>query len=338
MLLLITDKDQNRKVRGGFAVLLALSLAAAVCCSDVLAAGTGQKSHQLTFSSPEEGIAAFVAALKANDAGVLMTIFGPDGSQLISSGDDVADRNSRERFLALYGEKNQVKTEQPGKAVLEVGADSWPFPIPLVKTGSAWRFDTKAGKEEILDRRIGLNELRTIQTCLAYVDAQREYASKDRNGDGVPEYAQKFVSAPGRKDGLYWESGEGGEVSPLGPLVAAAKQEGYTKRGSPDKPIPYHGYYFKILTAQGRNAPGGVCDYVVKGRMIGGFALVAYPAEYGASGIMTFIVNHQGDVYEKDLGRMTSSAARTMKVFDPDRTWKKVNPRYLEPVAGGSGT
>lgn len=334
----IRNEKKARRVCRGFVVFFALSLAAAAHCGDGYAAGTKHKSRQMTFASPEEGVGAFLAALKADDAKALMAIFGPEGSRLISSGDAVSDRNARERFVALYQEKNQLKQEQPDKVVLEVGADSWPFPIPLVKAGGAWRFDTKAGKEEILDRRIGMNELRTIQTCLAYVDAQREYASKERDGDGVREYAQKFASDPGRKNGLYWEAGEGEAESPLGPLVAAAKQEGYTKRGSPGKPVPYHGYYYRILKAQGGNAPGGACDYVAKGRMIGGFALVAYPAEYGSSGIMTFMVNHQGEVYEKDLGRKTSSSARAMKTFDPDKTWRKVDPKYLEPSAAGSGS
>lgn len=338
MLLLITNRNKVRMLCRGLVVLFALSLAWAAVCGDVLAAKGGHKIHQATFPSPEEGVAAFVAALKADDAGVLLAMFGPDASALISSGDAVADANAREHFLALYQEKNQLKQERPDRQVLEVGADSWPFPIPLVKAGGAWHFDTKAGKEEILNRRIGLNELHTIQACLAFVDAQREYASKPRGGDGVLEYAQKFASDPGKKNGLYWPAGEGEEESPLGPLVAAAKQEGYSKRGSPDTPVPYHGYLFKILTAQGRNASGGPCDYVVKGRMIGGFALVAYPAEYGASGVMTFIVNHQGDVYEKDLGRKTPSFAGAMKAFDPDKTWKKVDPKFLETPGKASAS
>jgi hypothetical protein len=190
--------------------------------------------------------------------------------------------------------------------------------------GENWRFDIKEGKEEILNRRIGRNELNAIQVCLAYVDAQREYVLKDRDGDKLLEYAQKFVSKKGEKDGLYWEAKEGEEQSPLGPLVAKAAKEGYPGKKSGDKPSPYRGYYYKILKAQGKNAPGGEYDYMVKGKMIGGFALVAYPAEYGNSGIMTFIVNHDDVVYEKDLGKDTEKITTAMKKFDLDRIWKKV--------------
>jgi hypothetical protein len=205
-----------------------------------------------------------------------------------------------------------------------VGKDDWPLPIPIRKKGSAWFFDTKAGKEEMLNRRIGRNELNTIDVLEAYVVAQREYAGKDRDGDGVYPYAQKFWSTPGKKDGLYWEAKEGEEASPFGPLSARAAQEGYKRKGKPEKPSPYYGYYFKILKAQGKNAPGGAYDYVVKGNMIFGFGLVAYPAKYGSSGIMTFIVNQEGVVYQKDLGKGTAKAAGSIKRYDPDPTWKKV--------------
>jgi hypothetical protein len=193
----------------------------------------------------------------------------------------------------------------------------------MVKKGETWVFDTKAGNEELLNRRIGRNELNTIQTCLAMVDAQREYAMKDRDSDKLLEYAQKFWSTPGKKDGLYWEAKEGEAQSPLGALAARAVGEGYASRKPGDKPMPYHGYFYRILKAQGKNAPGGAYDYVVKGKMIGGFALVAFPAEYGASGIMTFIVNHDGVVYQKDLGKETGKIAKAMTKFDPDKTWKK---------------
>jgi len=209
-----------------------------------------------------------------------------------------------------------------------VGKDDFPFPIPIVKKGQLWFFDTQAGKEEILNRRIGRNELSTIQACLAYVDAQREYARRDREAGSLMEYAQRFASSPGKKDGLYWETKEGESPSPLGPLVAQAVKEGYKKKEDEKQAkgqtlIPYHGYYYKILKAQGNNAPGGAYDYVVKGKMIGGFAMVAYPAQYGVSGVMTFVVNHDGVVYEKDLGKETEKIASAMKKFDPDKTWKK---------------
>lgn len=230
------------------------------------------------------------------------------------------DRENREKSLLRYDEKNRMETEGDEKVILHIGNNDWPFPIPIVKTGERWRFDTTQGKEEILSRRIGKNELDAIQTCLAYVDAQREYAAMDRDSDGLQAYAQKFRSTKGKKDGLYWEAAPDEEPSPLGPLVAKARSDGYMKG---EKPAPYNGYFFRILTAQGANAKGGAYSYLVKGKMVGGFALVAYPASYGSSGVKTFIVNHEGVVYEKDLGRKTAKLAKFMKAFNPDKTWKK---------------
>ena len=207
--------------------------------------------------------------------------------------------------------------------VVVIGNDDWPFPIPLAKKGDAWFFDTDRGREEILNRRIGENELDTIQTMLAIVDAQREYALMDRDSDRLLEYAEKFMSDPDKHNGLYWKTAEGEEPSPLGELAAEARAEGYKKRDPKDKPIPYHGYYYHMMMKQGSNATGGAYDYVVKGSMIGGFAVVAYPAQYGNSGIMTFIVNYDGVVYQKDLGKNTNEIAKDMKIFDPDKTWKK---------------
>jgi hypothetical protein len=212
--------------------------------------------------------------------------------------------------------------EGDNKAIMVVGQEDYPFPIPLMRKNGMWRFDTAAGREEILSRRIGRNELDAIQASLAYVDAQNEYAEKDRTGAGMNTYAQRIVSQPGKKDGLYWPSPQGGEESPLGELFAQATSQGYQAGGSP---TPYHGYYFKVLTRQGPAASGGELDYVVQGKMIGGFALVAYPAEYRNSGVMTFIVNHAGTVYQKDLGPRTASLAEGMKSFNPDRTWQKVS-------------
>ena len=254
----------------------------------------------------------------------MSALFGPGSESLISSGDDVEDKAERERFLKNYEEKHSLEKKGVDEILLQLGKDDWPFPIPIRKTGSAWSFDTKAGKEEILNRRIGRNELNAIDVLEAYVVAQREYAARDWDGDRVYPYAQKFASTPGKKDGLYWEAKEGEEASPLGPLAARAAQEGYTRKGKPEKPIPYNGYYFKILKAQGKHAPGGAYDYVVKGNMILGFGLVAYPATYGSSGIMTFLVNQEGVVYQKDLGKGTAKAAGGMKRYDPDPTWKKV--------------
>jgi hypothetical protein len=246
-----------------------------------------------------------------------LRVLGSEGEDIISSGDDVADKESRDRFTTAYDARHSIKTEGDKKAVMIVGNDDFPFPVPLLKTKSGWEFDTKAGRLEILYRRIGRNELDAIQTSLAFVDAQHEYAEKDR-GQGAGVYAQRIVSTTGKKDGLYWP----GDDSPLGDLAAQAAGEGY-KVG--EGPIPYHGYYFRVLTQQGPNAPGGTLNYVVKGKMIGGFALLAWPAEYGNSGVMTFLVNHNGVVYQKDLGDYTNSLVKRMNWFDPDQTWKKVD-------------
>jgi DUF2950 family protein len=280
---------------------------------------------QKGFASPEEAVKALVEAVKSGDRKALMAILGPEARPLISSGDKVADKEGRQHFVDAYEQAHNLEPVGNAKVIVSVGKDDWPWAIPLVKAGDAWRFDTAAGKEEILNRRIGRNELNTIQVCLAIVDAQREYARMGHDGGGGPEYAQKFVSDPGRRNGLYWKALEADEApSPLGPLVAQARAEGYGGKRASSKPTPYHGYFFRILTAQGPDAPGGAYDYVVNGRMIGGFATVAYPAQYGVSGVMTFIVNQDGVVYQKDLGAETSKLALAMQTFNPDGTWKKV--------------
>ena len=298
----------------------------------------GTKYHVKDYNSPEDAVKALVEALSANDEKLLLAIFGdfPSNRQLISSGDEVADKDARERFVHAYQEKNRIVMVSASKAVLEIGNDDWPFPIPIVKAGKVWHFSAKDGGQEILNRRIGKNELSAIQVCLAYVDAQREYASKDRNGDGVLEYAQKFLSDPGTKDGLYWETKEGEEQSPLGPLIGEAKKGGYKKK-SGNEPTPYQGYFYKILKAQGKHAPRGAYDYVISGRMTGGFALVAYPAGYGSSGIKTFIISHDGVVYEKDLGKETASIAQGIKQFNPDSSWHIVESKYVELSGKKSG-
>jgi hypothetical protein len=298
--------------------ILSAVLIVTVFCVGVYAAAVVQKS----FRSPEEAVKGLMEAAKAGDAKEALAIFGPAGKEIISSGDEVADKEVRDRFVKAYDEMNKLVNKDENKVILTVGKDDWPFPIPIVKQKGNWIFSTWEGKEEILNRRIGKNELSTIQVCLAYVDAQREYALKVRDGEASPEYAQKFLSTKGKKDGLYWEAKEGEEQSPLGSLAARAIKEGYTKKG--DRPIPYHGYFYKILKAQGKHAPGGAYSYVVNGRMMGGFALVSYPAEYGSSGVMTFIVNHDGVVFEKDLGKGTEKIASAIAKFDPDKTWKKV--------------
>ena len=287
---------------------------------------TGQasavKEKQKTFASPEKAMKALVDAVKKNNDKELAAIFGLGSQGLVSSGDKVDDKVRRERFLKTYEEKNSIESEGEGKAVLHIGNQDYPFPIPMLKNKNAWYFDTKEGKEEILCRRLGRNELNVMDVLHAYTDAQREYASRDRNNDGAKEFAQKLISSKGKKDGLYWEVKEGEEESPFGPLIAKAAKEGYAGKIKNDKSEPYHGYYFRILKSQGKNAEGGAFDYIVKGHMILGFGLVAYPAKYGSSGVMTFIVNQEGKIYEKDLGKNTNKAA-TITKYDPDKTWKK---------------
>ena len=256
----------------------------------VFAADAKQKS----FKSPEEAAKALVDAVKGNDTKELLTILCPAGKEVIFSGDEVAGKAWRDRFVKAYEEMNKLVSENDKKVILNVGNEEWPYPIPIVKKGENWFFDTKAGKEEILNRRIGRNELSAIQVCLAYVDAQREYILEDRDENKLLEYAQRLISREGEKNGLYWEAKDGEEPSPLGPLIAKAAVEVYTGKRPVGKRTPYHGYYYRILKAQGKNAPGGEYDYVVNGKMIGGFALVAYPAEYGNSGMREGRQRHQG--------------------------------------------
>jgi hypothetical protein len=277
------------------------------------------KNPQKSFSSPDEAMKSLVQAVRNNNTKELLAILGPGSKEIISSGDPVADKSGREHFVKLYDEKIVIKGAETGRAVFSVGNDDYPYPIPLVKKGNAWRFDAKAGKDELLNRRIGRNELEVINIMHTYVDAQREYASRDRDSDAVMEFAQKIRSTPGKKDGLYWAAKEGEKESPLGPLAAKAAQEGYAKKNT-----AFHGYYYRILTAQGKDAEGGAFDYLVNGKMILGFAMVAYPAKYGNSGIMTFIVNQNGIVYQKNLGKNSTNIAKSMKLFNPDPTWKKV--------------
>ena len=313
-----TQKNKNWLVT----IICSVAYAAVIILLSIPLQSYAAPAKQKTFASAEEAVKALIDAAKAGNQEELIAIFGPAAKDVLSSGDAVEDQTVRERFVRAYESKNALVQDGDAKAVLQIGPHDWPFPIPIVKKNQQWSFDTKKGKEELNNRRIGRNELSTIQTCLAYVDAQREYAANDRDGDGLFEYAHKFISTPGTKDGLYWEAKPGEEESPFGDLFARATREGYKK--TDNKPTPYHGYYFKILKAQGKNAPGGAYDYVVKGRMIGGFGMVAYPANYGVSGVMTFIVNHDGIVYEKNLGKDTAKTAQAMKTFNPDKTWKKV--------------
>ena len=263
-----------------------------------------------------------MAAASAKDTNALQIIFGPATAD-IANPDRVQAANELNAFTAALNQTNRIVRESDSKCVLEVGENLWPFPIPVVKKDGRWFFDTEAGKDEILNRRIGENELATLQVVRGYVEAQREYAAKDRDGKDVLKFAQKIISTPGAKDGLFWSPEIDGEISPLGPLAAAASAEGYgkEKKNPGGEPQPFHGYLFKILTRQGKYAPGGKYDYVINGNMIGGFALVAWPAEYGESGVMTFIVNQQGRVYQQNLGPQTAKTVGKMKAYNPDPSW-----------------
>jgi hypothetical protein len=284
-----------------------------------LAAGEQQ------FATPEAAVSALETAAKNRDTNAMHTIFGPSGRDLVSP-DAVQATREFEMFVNRLSEKAELVRRSESNCVLQLGTDAWPFPIPMVKADGQWRFDTEVGRQEVLNRRVGRNELGALAVCRAYVDAQREYASKDRDGDEVLEYAQRLRSTPGSHDGLYWPLRAGDEQSPLGPLIAAARVEGYRRQARimTDEPSPYHGYYFRILTKQGHHAPGGRYNYIINGRMIGGFALVAWPAEWGNSGIMTFIVNQQGKIYEKNLGPKTAALANTMTRYEPDNSWNLV--------------
>ena len=279
---------------------------------------------QRTFATPDAAADALVEAVKNRNVDALLAVVGPGSTSWVFSGDSVADANDWKKFVAAYDEKKSFEMKGDGRAILQVGSDDWPFPAPIVKKGGAWAFDAAAGKEEILNRRIGRNELDAMQTLLAIVDAEREYAAEDADGNGFADYARRFRSSPGKKDGLFWTAEAGKPPSPLGPLVATAAAEGYGKQQpAPQQRQAYHGYYYKILTAQGPNAKGGAYDYLVGDKLLGGFAVVAWPASYGTSGVMSFLVNHDGVVFEKDLGPQTASVASHMTRFDPDTSWRK---------------
>ena len=276
-----------------------------------------------TFDSPQKAVEALIKRVKKGDAQTLISILGPDAKDLIYSGDDVADRSDRARVLTLFNERHSLEAKGPGEMVLILGNEKWPFPIPLVKEKNRWYFDVSAGKQEILDRRIGQNELNVINVMITYVDTQNEYAEKDLDGDGIRAFASRFRSDPGKKNGLYWPAKEGEAMSPMGPLVAEAVRQGYTRKDG--NPSPYHGYYYGILLGQGDHAYGGAYDYQTHGKMILGHAMLAYPAKYGVSGIMTFMVNQQGVLYEKDLGQDTASLTAAITKFDPDKSWNETD-------------
>ena len=273
------------------------------------------------YASPEDAAKALYDAVRTHDVKAVYKVFGPGSDKYIYTGDPVADQQMRERFIAAYEKSMKIERDGDAKATLLVGEQEYPIPFPLVKGAKGWTFDAKAGADEIVNRRIGENELFAIKSCLAYGDAQQQYAEADRDGDGLIEYAQKFRSSEGKHDGLYWPTTGDEPLSPLGPLAAQVRSEGYSAKNS--NPAPLHGYYYRILTAQGKDAPGGAYDYLVKGNLIGGYALVAYPARWGASGVMTFLCNHDGVVYQKNLGEKTAEIASKMKLYNPDPSWKK---------------
>ena len=275
---------------------------------------------QAAFASPDQAVDALIAANRADNEKELLKILGPQAKNLLMSGDPIADANDRKRFVAAYDAAHSLQRADDGKIVLIVGLKKWPMPIPLVHRSDGWRFDTAAGEQEILDRRIGRNEADVIEVCRAYVEAQMEYAEEHVLPDGTHEYAQQFLSRPGKHDGLYWPVGPGQPESPLGPLIASARADGYA--GGGHKHQPYHGYFYRILTSQSAKASGGAVNYIANGHMIKGFALLAFPAKYGDSGIMTFMVNQDGIVQEKDLGPNTAKLAMQIKAYSPDASWK----------------
>jgi len=290
--------------------LLAVSLAVAVALL-----GATPRVSQRTFATPQEAIQAIIDAADHNDAAALLQLFGPDGKDILESGDPVEDKESRAEFARSAHEKLQIEQDpaNPDRVTFAVGEQDWPFPVPVVRKDGKWRLDPISGRLEILARRVGRNELNTMEICRGYVEAQVEYASEDRGRDGILKYAQSIASSPSKQDGLY---SEGAPQNPVAKAFAAAADA--------TKPTPYHGYYFRVLKSQGPAATGGAFDYVVNGKMIGGFALVAWPAEYGVSGVQTFIIDHEGLLYGKDLGINTAALARQMARFNPDRSWRRV--------------
>ncbi len=285
---------------------------------------------QASYPTPEAAAKALYDAVKADDLKAIYTTLGPGSQPVIFSGDKVADNAVRDDLVTAWDRAMKIDKQGDAKATLLIGPNETPFPFPLVKDGSAWRFDAKAGAEEVINRRIGENEIAAMKVCLAFIDAQREYAEVDRDGNGIIEYAQKLVSSPGKKDGLYWPTKAGEPESPLGPLAVQARAEGYGPKGgkaAKGQPKPgaaaYHGYRGKLLTSQGKDAKGGAYSYLANGKLIGGSGVVMYPARYGVSGVMTFICNMDGVVYEKDLGPATEQIATAMTTYNPDASWKK---------------
>ena len=310
------------------ASLLKIAAAAVLLTGCIATSSVAQQAGQKTFSSPDEAVGALMTAAQKNDLAALLEILGPEAKQIVSSGDETEDNQTRADIVKRYEQMHRLRKEPDGSTTLYIGAENWPLPIPLRNKGGSWYFDTAAGKEEILFRRIGRNEMSAMRVCQELVTAQKEYYAAHRN-----EYARKIFSDAGTQNGLYWKAGEGEPQSPIGPLVASAVAEGYAPVGGTAPSTPYRGYYFHTLTRQGAGAAGGAKSYMLNGQMSRGFAFVAYPAQYRSSGVMTFIVAEDGVVYSKDLGKLTAVLAKSMKEYNPDSSWKKEeNPE--EKTAG----
>jgi Protein of unknown function (DUF2950) len=318
--------DGSRRSMTGWLALPLLWFCLALGLGSVHAA-LAQEPGQKTFNSATEATDAFAAAVQNHDEAAMLAILGPSGRDLISSGDRVADQNNQDAFAAKYRASHQFAAAGDGRTFLYIGTENWPTPIPLKKTGSQWYFDTNYGKQEILYRRIGSNELNVIKVCAAISDAERDYYAALHDGASEHQYARKFRSTAGTQDGLFWEVKAGAQPeSPLGPLIAEAASEGYQHHATGSlAPHPFHGYIYRMLTSQGVNAPGGARNFIVDGKMAGGFALVAYPVSYRDSGVMTFIVNQDGEIYQNDLGSNTDQIASEMVAYNPDATWQPVN-------------
>jgi hypothetical protein len=282
-------------------------------------------ANQQNFASPDAAVAALVAALQADDKKALLQIFGPGSEKLVATGDAVADSAAREAFLAAYAQSHTLAPQPDGSVQLIIGTNAWPMPIPLVQTGGHWQFDATTGGQIIIDRQIGRNELLTIQTLLSAVDAEDDYFARMKAANGTGVYAAKLISTPGQHDGLYWDAADGEDPSPLAPLIEQAEDQGYPGGTQSGVQLPYHGYYFHLLKAQGNNAPGGAKTYIQNGKMTGGFAFIAWPAVYGSNGIMTFVVDQDGVVFQKDLGPDTTKTVASIHQFDPDLSWARID-------------
>lgn len=311
-----------------WAALSKFAVAAMLWAGCFPAGSMAQQPGQKTFPSASEAYKALVTAAQSNDEKALLEILGPDGKQIVSSGDDAADNQNRAEFVQRYQEMHRMVKEPDGTTTLYTGAENWPLPIPLVNKGNSWYFDTAAGKREILYRRVGRNEISAIRVCQELAAAEKEYYSAHHN-----VYAQKILSDDGQQNGLYWKTAEGQPRSPIGPMLASAVAGGDARDQGDSHATPYRGYYYRILTRQGASAPGGAKSYVADGKMTGGFAFVAYPAEYRSSGVMTFIVGDDGVVYRKDLHKTTDALAKAMKEYNPDSTWKKDEDQQEETAA-----